>query len=127
VRALRAWLVEHWRLKLAAAIFAVALWLFVSAEDRTEAVFTVPLDLIEQPAGLEVTSLATETVIVRVEGRRSLLRRLDENDFRAEVSLKSARPGRFVARVDQDNVSGPAGVRIVRITPAEIRATLQAR
>lgn len=123
----RAWLVEHWRLKVAALVFAVGLWIFVGTEDRGEAVFTVPIDFTDQPTNVEVTSLAVETVIVRVEGRRSLLRQLTEDDFRAQVSLKNGRPGRFIARLEEDNVSAPPGVRIVRVTPAEIRATLSVR
>ena len=105
----------------------VALWAFVVAEERTDAVFTVPLDLVDRPAGVEVASVGVETVVVRVEGRDSVLRRLHEADFRAEVSLKSAQPGRFVARIDTDNVSAPTGVRVVRVTPSEVRAVLEAR
>ena len=99
---LRAWLLEHWRLKLAAIVFAVGLWVFVGTEDRGEAVFTVPIDFADQPPNVEVTSVAVETVIVRVEGRRSLLRHLTEDDFHAEVSLKNARPGRFIARLAEE-------------------------
>jgi hypothetical protein len=96
-------------------------------EERTDAVFTVPLDLVDRPPGLEVASIGVESVVVRVEGRHSRLRRLHEEDFRAEVSLKSAQAGRFVARIDTDNVSAPAGVRVVRVTPSEVRAILEAR
>jgi hypothetical protein len=124
---LRAIVLEHWPLKLVAFAFAVGLWVFVATEERTDAVFTVPLDLVDRPPGVEVSSVGVETVVVRAEGRRSLLRRLREEDFRAEVSLKSARPGRFVARIDTDNVSAPAGVRVVRVTPTEVRALLEAR
>jgi YbbR domain-containing protein len=127
VTAVRSWVLEHWRLKLAAVVFAVGLWLFVGTEDRGEAVFTVPIDFTEQPANVEVTSVAVETVIVRVEGRRSLLRHLTEDDFHAAVSLKSARPGRFVARLEEEDVTAPPGVRIIRVTPAEIRAVLSVR
>ena len=66
-------------------------------------------------------------VIVQVEGRHNRLRRLHEEDFKAEVSLKNARPGRFVARIDTDNVSAPAGVRVIRVTPTEVRAILETR
>lgn len=124
---LRALLVENWPLKLVAFAFAAGLWVFVVTEERTDAVFTVPLDLVDRPAGMDVASVGVETVVVRVEGRHSLLRRLHEEDFRAEVSLKSARPGRFVARIDTDNVSAPKGVRVVRVTPSEVRAILEAR
>jgi YbbR domain-containing protein len=127
VTGLRARLLENWSLKLASLAFAIGLWLFVATEDRTDHVFTVPLDLVDRPPGVEVRSLAVETVTVRVEGRRSLLRTLHEEDFRAAVSLKSARPGRFVARIQTENVSAPPGVRVVRVTPSEVRAVLEAR
>ena len=64
-----------------AVVFAVALWAFVVAEERTDAVFTVPLDLVDRPAGVEVASVGVGTVVVRVEGRGTLLRRLHEADF----------------------------------------------
>lgn len=120
-------LLGNWPLKLVAVVFAVALWVFVVTEERTDAVFTVPLDLVDRPTGVEVASVGVEMVVVRVEGRDSVLRRLHEADFRAAVSLKSARPGRFVAHIDADNVSAPAGVRVMRVTPSEVRATLEAR
>jgi YbbR domain-containing protein len=125
--ALRALLLENWPLKLASLVFAIGLWLFVATEERADAVFTVPLDLTDRPPDVDVTSVGVETVIVRVEGRRSRLRQLHEDDFRAEVSLKNARPGRFVARVQPENVSVPSGVRVVRVTPTEVRAVLEAR
>ncbi|HEX2500673.1 MAG TPA: CdaR family protein [Methylomirabilota bacterium] len=125
--ALRALLLENWPLKLASLVFAIGLWLFVATEERADAVFTVPLDLTDPPPDVDVTSVGVETVIVRVEGRRSRLRQLHEDDFRAEVSLKNARPGRFVAPVQPENVSAPSGVRVVRVTPTEVRAVLEAR
>jgi YbbR domain-containing protein len=126
VSGLRAWLLQHWGLKLGALLFSVGLWLFVTTEDRGDAVFTVPLEFVDPPPGVEVASLAVETIIVRVEGRRSLLRALREEDFRVEVSLRNARPGQFVARILPEQVSAPPGVRVVRVTPTEIRATLRA-
>jgi YbbR-like protein len=124
---LRRRILGDWPLKAVAVVFAVALWAFVVTEERTDAVFTVPLDLVDRPPGLEVASIGVESVVVRVEGRHSRLRRLHEEDFRAEVSLKSAQAGRFVGRIDTDNVSAPAGVRVVRVTPSEVRAILEAR
>ena len=121
----RALVVENWPLKLMSVVFAMGLWLFVAAEDRGDAVFTVPLDLTDRPDGVEVTSLGVETVIVRVEGRRSLLRTLREDDFRAKVSLKNIQPGRFVLRIPPQDVSAPPGVRVVRVTPSEVRGVLE--
>jgi len=124
---LRALVWENWPLKLTSLLFAAGLWAFVVTEERTDAVFTVPLDFVDRPPGIEVTSAGVESVVVRVEGRHSRLRRLHEEDFKAEVSLKGARPGRFVARIDSDNVTHPAGVEVLRVTPSEVRAVLEVR
>ncbi len=124
---MRTLLVENWPLKLASIAFAIGLWMFVATEERTEAVFTVPLKLVDPAPGVQVTSLGVDTVVVRVEGRDSLLRRLHEEDFRAEVSLKDVPTGRFVARIKPESVSAPRGVRVVRVTPSEVRGVLEAR
>jgi YbbR-like protein len=116
---------ENWPLKLVSVVFAMGLWLFVAAEERTEAVFTVPLELADPPPGVEVTTVSAETVIVRVVGRDSLLRRLHEEDFQARISLKNVRPGRFALRIQPDSVWAPPGVRVVRVTPSEVRGVLE--
>jgi YbbR domain-containing protein len=127
VSGLRGLLLENWSLKLVSLVFAGGLWIFVATEERMDAFFTVPLDLVDLPAGLDLASVGVETVVVRVEGRRSLVRRLREEDLHAELSLKNARAGRFVGRIDTDNVSAPAGVRVVHVTPSEVRATLEVK
>jgi len=116
-------LCEHWPLKVLSLAFAVGLWAFVSA-DRGEALFTLPLDLTGTPPGLVVTSVSVETVVVRVSGRRSLLSRLREDDFRAEVSLRGAEAGRVMERILPGNVTTPPNVRVLRVTPSQVRATL---
>jgi hypothetical protein len=116
-------LCEHWPLKVLSLVFAVGLWAFVSA-DWGEALFTLPLDLTGTPPGLVVTSVSVETVVVRVSGRRSLLSRLREEDFRAEVSLQGAEAGRVMERILPGNVTTPPNVRVLRVTPSQVRATL---
>ena len=124
---LRTLVLENWPLKLTSLLFAAGLWAFVVTEERTDAVFTVPLDFVDRPPGIEISSVGVESVVVRVEGRHSRLSRLHEEDFKAEVSLKGARPGRFIARLDSDNVSAPEGVQVLRVSPTEVRAVLEAR
>lgn len=122
---LAARLAENWQLKLLSVAFAVTLWAFVSSEDKGEAVYTVPLDLTDRPAGAEVTSVGVETLVVRVQGLRSALARLREEDLRAEVSLRDVPPGRFVVKVGPRNVRTPRGVRVVRVTPSQVQGMLE--
>ncbi|MBI4011268.1 MAG: hypothetical protein HY359_03085 [Candidatus Rokubacteria bacterium] len=118
-------LVEHWELKLLSLTFAVALWVFVVAEDKTQAVYTVPLDVADLPPGMEVTALGVEAVVVRVQGLRHVLERLDERELRAQLSLRHARTGDVVARIRPGDVTVPRGVEVLRVTPAQVRATVE--
>lgn len=124
---LRDRLAEHWQLRLLSVAFAVALWLFVASQDQMEAVYTVPLELTDPPAGLAVTSIGVEMVVVRVEGPRTVLATVHEGDFRAEVSLREAAAGRFVATILPRNITTPRGVRVLRVSPSRVRATLEPR
>jgi hypothetical protein len=116
---------RHWELKLLSVVFAVALWVFVGAEDTGEAVFTVPVDVTAVPPGLEVTALGAETVDVRVQGLRHLIAQLDERNLRAELAVRQGRPGEVAIRVRPEDVTVPPGIQVIRITPSRIRATLE--
>lgn len=118
-------LTDRWRLKLLSLGFAVGLWAFVAAEDRGEALYTVPLD-VEAPPGFEVTSLGTETVEVRLEGRRQVLARLRDTGLRARVTVREARAGEVQVRILPRDVSVPRGVRVVRVMPTRVRLVLEA-
>jgi YbbR domain-containing protein len=118
-------LLRHWELKLLSVIFAVGLWLFVATEDRGTELYTVPLDIVDVPPGLQVTEIGPETVDVRVEGRRSVLSRLPPSDLRARIALKDAGPGELTVPVQPQNVAAPRSVNVVRVMPAYVRLTLE--
>jgi YbbR domain-containing protein len=121
---LAARLAEHWQLKILSLVFAVALWIFLVVEDKGEAVYTVPLDVKNVPSGTEVTALGAEAVAVRVHGLRHVLSRLDERELHATVDLRGARIGDVLVRIRPEDVTVPRGVVVLRITPAQVRATL---
>ena len=114
----------HWQLKLLSLVFAVALWVFLVVEDKGEAVYTVPLDVKNVPVGTEVVALGAEAIAVRVQGLRHVLSRIDERELHATVDLRGARPGDVLVRLRPEDITLPRGVEVVRITPAQVRATL---
>ncbi len=119
------WLTANWQLKLLAAGFAVGLWIIVASQDRGEVVYNVPLDLAGVPPGLEVASVGTETVDVRLQGLRHILSRIQDQDLRVELDLHGAQAGDVVARLRPENVKAPRGVQVVRVTPTRVRLTLE--
>jgi YbbR domain-containing protein len=125
MRSLAGRLVEHWQLKLLSLVFATGLWAFVLVEDKGQAVYTVPLDVANVPSGLEVTAVGVEAVVVRVQGLRHVLDRLDERELRAQVDLRGARAGDLVLRIRPEDVTVPRGLEVVRVTPTQVRATVE--
>ena len=117
-------LAGHWQLKLLSLMFAIALWAFVTLEDWTEAVHTVPLDFVNVPPGLTATATGDETVEVRIRGLRGILAGVGPRDLRAEVGLDVAEAGEFVTWVLPQDVRVPRGVEVVRVTPSRIRGRL---
>jgi len=117
---------EHWQLKLLSLVFAVGLWMFVASEEQSEARYTVPLELVSVPSGLEVTALGTETVDVRVRGRRRTLVRVNERNVRARLSLAGAQPGEAVMALLPQHVTTPGSVSVVSVTPARVKLTVEA-
>lgn len=115
-------LLEHWPLKLLSLGFAIILWVYVTAEDKVEAAFTVPVSVTGLAPGL--AAVGDETVDLRVQGRRNVLARLSERDFRIEVPVDDPRPGERVVRVLPRDVRAPRGVRVVRVAPSSIRVTV---
>lgn len=117
-------LLDHWQLKVLSVVFAVALWAVVASEDKTEAVYTVPIDVVGLPPGLQVTALGVETVEVRVQGLRHVLARLPEQNLRVEVNLQNATPGELMVPVRAEDVVAPRGVQVLRVAPSRVRATV---
>jgi YbbR domain-containing protein len=118
-------LTRHWQLKLLSLVFATALWAFAVSEDTGESAYTVPVNLTDLPPGTEVTAVTDDMVDVRLQGVRTLLARLSERDVRVAVSLRDARPGDVLARITAENIRVPRGIRVVRVTPSRVRATLE--
>jgi YbbR-like protein len=125
---------ERWRrmftrdiaLKLISLGVAFGLWAFVNASERdTEIALQVPLELRNIPAALMITSPRVDFVDLRVSGPRTLLSRIDRKRLSIPLDLAGVRPGPAVFRINADSLSLPRGVKILRITPAQVTLDLE--
>ncbi len=113
-------------LKLLSIVIAFGLWLFVNFGERdTEESLKVPLELRNVPAHLMITSPRVDFVDLRVMGPRTLLGRIDRARLALPLNLAGVRPGQAVFRVGTEALSLPRGVKVVRITPAEVSIALE--
>jgi len=125
---------ERWRrafthdlgLKLLSLAIAFSLWIFVNASERdTELALQVPLELRSIPAHLMVTSPRVDFIDIRVSGPRTLLGRIDRKRLLIPLDLSGIHPGPAVFRITGDTLNLPRGVKIVRITPAQVTLDLE--
>lgn len=126
VRALRDAAVHNLPLKLLALALAIGLWAFVNFGERdSEEALKVPVELRQIPASLMITSPRIDFVDVRVVGPRTLLGRIDHTQLLIPLDLSGALPGPAVFTVNVDRLNLPRGVRVTRVTPAQITVTLE--
>ncbi|MFN8625334.1 MAG: CdaR family protein [Candidatus Binatia bacterium] len=113
-------------LKLLSLAIAVSIWSFVNFGERdTEETLHAPLELRNIPAHLMITSPRIDFVDLRVSGPRALLGRIDRERLAISFELSGVRPGPAVFRVDTDLLNLPRGVKVVRITPAQVTLELE--
>lgn len=110
--------------KALSLVLAVVLWLFVAAEKETEIGVTVPVRVINLTSGLVVVNRMPHRVDVRVAGSRIALLKLRTVAPALVLDLQGAREGTTGFPWLEKNIPLPAGVRVIRITPATIEVRL---
>ena len=114
----RIWPFRHLGLKVLSLVLALLLWMVVSGEETVERGLRVPLELLQVPAGLELTGEVPATVDVRVRGASGTLSRVTTGDVVAVLDLRSARSGRRLFPLTPDQVRVPFGVEVVQVQPS---------
>jgi YbbR domain-containing protein len=113
-------------LKTLSLAIAFSIWFFVNFGERdTEGTLKVPLELRNIPAHLMIASPTVDFTDLRVSGPRALLGRIDRNRLAISLDLGGVRPGAAVFRLDTDSLNLPRGVKVLRITPAQVTLELE--
>jgi YbbR domain-containing protein len=72
------------------------------------------------PAGLEIVGNPPDTVEVRLRGSSGALSRIGSGDMSAVIDLETARPGRRLFHITQNQVNVPYGIDIVQVGPSTL-------
>ena len=107
-------------LKFLSTLVAVLLWLIVAGERVVERVMRAPVEFQNLPAGLELVGDPPDTVDVRLRGSSGALSRLTSADMSAVIDLATARPGRRLFHITQNQVNVPYGIDIVQVGPSTL-------
>ncbi|MFZ2088134.1 MAG: CdaR family protein [Desulfobaccales bacterium] len=111
-------------LKLLSLFLAVALWLAVGGEERTETNLNIQLELLNLPPDLIVTNEVPSHIQVRVSGPRGLIRSLTQSRLSHPLDLAGIKAGRQTFSLGPGSFNFPRGVQITRVQPNPLILTL---
>jgi len=103
------------------------LWFWVGAQERSEIVVSVPLEYRNLPRGLEIfpeKSFIT-TVNVWITGTTNTIKNLRPNEISAWIDLSDSKAGLRNYEIGPDQVRGPYGFSVIRITPSRVSLRLE--
>ena len=112
---------HNFMLKLVALISAVLLWSAVSREPMVETAYSVPVELHQVPANLEITTASIPLAQVRLRGPERRIRQLTAADVHAVISLVGTGAGDHTYDLTASQVRVPYGSEVVQVTPSQIR------
>jgi YbbR domain-containing protein len=116
----------HW--KLLSLVIAAVLWVvFIGSPELVTSV-SVPIQYQNMPQGLEMGADTPERVYLEVEGPSARLDAFEASQSAVILNLANVRvPGEFTFTIDQSEVDLPAGLRLVRAVPAQVRLHFERR
>ena len=78
---------KDWLLKFASLCLAAVLWYYVGGEDRVDKNVIIPIEIINLPRDLVISSQFKKTIEVTVSGPRSLILDLSSGGVTRQVDL----------------------------------------
>lgn len=116
---------KDWVLKSFSLGFALLLWFFVVGEEKAEMSVSIPLELVNIPAGLVIANDIPSDIDVRVYGPRSMIRAMATKGVLRVIDLKDATPGKITVHISPNSLSLPGAVRALRTQPSNVEIVLE--
>jgi YbbR domain-containing protein len=111
-------------LKFFALLLALAAWMAVGSEERTETTLQMVLELTNVPKHLMVINEIPSQIEVRVQGPRSVIRELSTEKLHKQIDLSGAKPGTRTEILTPAGLNFPRGVVVTRIRPNALSVEL---
>ena len=127
MRWLRKYVFPNWWLKIAALAISCVLWATYTDDPVSEVGFSLPLEFVNIPPTLEISSDVPTAIHVRVRGRSALVRRLTPSDITVQVDLKNDAAGDIAVHLDPQMIDAPFGATVARISPSDFEVVLSPR
>ncbi len=115
---------KDWLLKIVSICLAVVLWYYVGGEDRVDKNVMIPIEIINLPRDLVISSQFKKELEVTVSGPRTLILDLANRAVTRQVDLTDATAGTMVIENSNQQIPVPRGITVQRVQPASIILSL---
>jgi len=116
----------RWPEALVAVVAAAAMWLVVvPGASVGEVERQIPVVVENLPEGFELEKVSPSEVTVVIEGRRSRLVLADMNETALRVDALLVQLGRRTFTVGPSDVQHPKGLRVLDVSPSQIRLSVK--
>lgn len=111
---------DNWQYRLLAVLLALVSWYMVSGQEKVETWLEVPLEFVNLPPQMEVTSGMVNKIQVRIRGTSNQVRSLNAGRLAYKLDLARLQPGKNVIPMLPENMAVPSAVEVVEISPSRL-------
>ncbi len=126
-RIIRNIFLRNWGLKLFSLLLALVLWLTLIPEEKifSEKTLTVPLELHNIPAQMELVERPPSTVDVKIRAPQRTLNQFTSVAVHAALNLERASVEQTEYPLNKNMISLPSGGKVIDIYPSQINLRLE--
>jgi len=114
------YVLHNFGLKVLSLLLAAGLWFLLSHEEPAEVALRSPVVFQNVPPHIEISSESIPEAQIRVRGPERVIRQLQANEVRAEISLADVKPGERTFDLTSQQVRHPRDVAVVQVVPSQL-------
>lgn len=113
-------------LKIMALAFAIAMWILVEGEKRTEVGFLIPLEFRNIPKDMVIVGESVKEVEIRVLASKKAMAKFSPSQLSVPIDLSIAKSGVNNIIVSLKDIKTQKGIEIIKVNPSSILVHLEA-
>jgi YbbR domain-containing protein len=118
---------HNFGIKLLSLALSVGLWLAVASDPPAEVAVTVPIQFLNIPENLEISTESIPQAQIRIRGPQRIVKRLSPADISAEIELGGMKAGERTFDLTAQQIHRPRELEIEQVIPNQFHLSFDTR